>query len=247
MVSILENNIGIRVNKYLSMAGFCSRRAADTLIEEGRVTVDGCMAVTGTKVLDGQTVKVDGQAISLLEEHKVYALYKPVGYISSLSDEQGEGISSFLEGLERLYPVGRLDKDSEGLLLLTNDGELMNSILKASGGHEKEYIVTVDRDIDTVFLKGMAKGVTITNGATGKKVTTAPCVVEKIDNRNFKIVLIQGLNRQIRRMCGYFNYKVINLKRVRIMNVELGNMKSGAIVEITGGKLTELKRLTGEL
>ena len=176
----------------------------------------------------------------------MYALYKPVGYISSLSDEQGQGIGMFIpEGL-RLYPVGRLDKDSEGLMLLTNDGELMNDILKASGGHEKEYIVQVNKDISEDFLTGLEHGVTITNGATGKKVVTASCKTFKMDKRSFKITLIQGLNRQIRRMCGSFEYKVVNLKRIRIMNITIGNMKPGDIVEITGQKLLELKKLTGK-
>ncbi len=241
----MENN-EIRINKFLSMAGYCSRRAADELIGEGRVTVDGVIAQTGTKVADGQTVCVDGQRITLVEEYKVYALYKPVGYISSLSDEQGKGIGEFITDGLRLFPVGRLDKDSEGLMLLTNDGELMNSILKASGGHEKEYIVTVNKNITDSFLKGMEQGVIITNGATNEKVKTATCKTVKMDNRNFKITLIQGLNRQIRRMCGSFEYKVLNLKRIRIMNITIGNMKPGDIIEITGQELLELKKLTGK-
>ena len=240
----MENN-EIRINKYLSMAGYCSRRAADELISEGRVLVDGIKAKTGTKVIPGQSVCVDGESLSIATEHRVFAFYKPVGYISSLSDEQGQGISKFIpEGL-RLYPVGRLDKDSEGLMLLTNDGELMNSILKASGGHEKEYIVTVNRDVTKDFLVKMEQGVRITNGATGQKILTAPCKTGKLDKRNFKIILIQGLNRQIRRMCGAFEYKVLNLKRIRIMNITLDNMKPGDLVEVRGEDLLKLKRLTG--
>ena len=240
----MENN-EIRINKYLSMAGYCSRRAADELISEGRVLVDGIKAEAGTKVLSGQIVCVDGKNINIETEYRVFAFYKPVGYISSLSDEQGQGISKFIpEGL-RLYPVGRLDKDSEGLMLLTNDGELMNSILKASGGHEKEYIVTVNRDVSNDFLVKMEQGVRITNGATGQKILTAPCKTGKLDKRNFKIILIQGLNRQIRRMCGAFEYKVLNLKRIRIMNITLDNMKPGDLVEVRGEDLLKLKRLTG--
>lgn len=234
----------IRINKYLSMSGYCSRRAADDIVSEGRVTVDGDVATTGTRVSQGAVVKVDNKIIKLCEECKVYAFNKPVGYISSLSDEQGEGIGKFIPKNLRLYPIGRLDKDSEGLMLLTNDGELMNSILKASGGHEKEYIVTVDHDLTDKFLHDMERGVKITNGATGKKVVTAPCVTQFIDSRHFKITLIQGLNRQIRRMCGSFGYKVQRLQRIRIMNIKINNIKCGEIREITGSELLELKKMT---
>ena len=244
---VLENTSRIRINKYISMSGFCSRRAADALIEQGKVTVDGVPAVMGTKVYAGQKICVEGQCLNAFAEHKVYAFYKPVGYISSMSDEQGIGISGFFKGYDRVYPVGRLDKESEGLMLLTNDGEMMNKILNAAGGHEKEYLVKVDRDIDDNFLRKMSSGVTITNGQTGRKVVTAPCKIDRIDNRHFRIILIQGLNRQIRRMCGCLNYKVINLKRIRIMNIDIGELKPGDIVEITGAKLDELRRLTGEL
>ena len=239
----MDNN-EIRINKYISMAGYCSRRAADELITKGKVFVDGVMAETGTKVQPGQVVTIDGEIIKLIEEHRVFAFYKPVGYISSLSDDQGQGISGFMpEGL-RLYPVGRLDKESEGLMLLTNDGELMNGILKASEGHEKEYVVKVDKPITQDFLNNMKKGVLITNGATGQKVMTAPTKTCILDKKSFKIVLIQGLNRQIRRMCGSFEYKVINLKRIRIMNIVIGDLKPGELVEITGQELAQLKRLT---
>lgn len=234
----------IRINKYLSMSGYCSRRAADDIVSEGRVTVDGDVATTGTRVSQGAVVKVDNKIIKLCEECKVYAFNKPAGYISSLSDEQGEGIGKFIPKNLRLYPIGRLDKDSEGLMLLTNDGELMNSILKASGGHEKEYIVTVDHDLTDKFLHDMERGVKITNGATGKKVVTAPCVTQFIDSRHFKITLIQGLNRQIRRMCGFFGYKVQRLQRIRIMNIKINNIKCGEIREITGSELLELKKMT---
>lgn len=239
-----NDNNEIRINKYLSMSGYCSRRAADCIVSEGRVTVDGSVATMGTKVSHGAIVKVDNTVISLCEECKVYAFNKPVGYISSLSDEQGEGIGKFIPPNLRLYPVGRLDKDSEGLMLLTNDGELMNSILKADGGHEKEYIVTVDHGISEKILCDMERGVRITNGATGKKVITAPCATQFIDNRHFRIILIQGLNRQIRRMCGFFGYKVQRLQRIRIMNIRLDNLKYGEIREITGSELMKLKSMT---
>lgn len=235
----------VRINKYLSSSGFCSRRAADRYVEEGRVTIDGITALTGAKVLDGQTVCVDGQAVSMNQPGKVFILNKPAGYISSLSDSQGKSIRCFIpEGL-RLFPVGRLDKDSEGLMLLTNDGELMNNVLNASNGHEKEYIVTTDRKITNDFIRGMEKGVPITNGATVKKIITAPCKITKIDEHSFKIIIIQGLNRQIRRMCGHFGFKVLTLKRIRIMNVTLGELKTGEIKELESDVLKELYRQLG--
>lgn len=203
--------------------------------------VNNIVATTGTKVMPHDIVTIDGEAVNLIDEYKVYALYKPVGYISSLSDEQGEGIGRFIPEYLRLFPVGRLDKDSEGLMLLTNDGELMNSILKASGGHEKEYIVTVDHIITNEFISEMEKGVVITNGATGNKIKTAPCRIKKIDDKNFSIILIQGLNRQIRRMCGNFGYKVMRLKRIRIMNVRVDGLKPGDIREVTVEELSILR------
>lgn len=242
----MEENEAVRINKYLAISGVCSRREADRYIEEQRVYIDGVAAQSGTKVMPGQTVTVDGRSISPEIHKRVYALYKPAGYISSLSDEQGEGIKNFVPSELRLFPVGRLDKDSEGLMLLTNDGELMNAILKASGGHEKEYLVTVNQFINSYFIKNMEKGVPITNGATGEKIMTAPCRVIQTDRKEFRIILIQGLNRQIRRMCGFFSFNVLNLKRVRILNIELGSMKPGEYREITGEELQELKRMIGE-
>ncbi|MGN0375061.1 MAG: pseudouridine synthase [Butyrivibrio sp.] len=241
----MEYDTGIRINKYLSMSGYCSRRAADTLVEQGRVTVDKTIAVTGTKVMPGQQVVADGHPVKLPGQYRVFAFYKPVGYISSLSDEQGEGIGKFIPDSLRLFPVGRLDRDSEGLMLLTNDGQLMNSVLKASEQHEKEYMVQVDRDITGEFLKQMSSGVLITDRAKGIKVRTAPCRTERIDNRHFKIILIQGLNRQIRRMCGSFGYKVTRLQRIRIMNIVSEGLKPGDIMEITGEDLSQLRRMAG--
>ena len=241
----MEDNKGIRINKYLSMSGYCSRRAADTLVEQGRVTVDKTVAVTGTKVMPGQQVVADGHPVKLPGQYRVFAFYKPVGYISSLSDEQGEGIGKFIPESLRLFPVGRLDRDSEGLMLLTNDGQLMNSVLKASEQHEKEYVVQVDRDITGEFLEQMSRGVLITDRAKGIKVRTAPCRIERIDNRHFKIILIQGLNRQIRRMCGFFGYKVTKLQRIRIMNIVSEGLNPGDIKEITGEDLSQLRKMAG--
>ena len=231
----------IRINKYISSTGFCSRREADRLVEAGRVTVDGDVAVMGTIVCDGQCVRIDGRVIEPIHEYSVYALNKPVGYISSLSDKQGQGISCFVPKGLRLYPVGRLDKDSEGLMLLTNDGEMMNNLLKASEGHEKEYLVTVDKSINRDFLCKMEGGVPITNKATGRKVTTAACKTKYITDDTFSITLIQGLNRQIRRMCGFFGYKVTKLVRVRIKNITLGNLKIGSVRKLTDEEVGILK------
>ncbi len=232
----------MRINKYISGTGYCSRREADRIVEAGRVTVDGAPAVTGTMVSLGQCVRIDGNEVHLIEEHSVYALNKPIGYISSLSDRQGKGIGCFIPQRLRLYPVGRLDKDSEGLMLLTDDGELMNSLLKASEGHEKEYIVKVDRPVTSDFLTGMENGVPITNKATGRKVITARCMVKYIAENTFSITLIQGLNRQIRRMCGYFGYKVIRLQRIRINNITLGNLKIGSIRRLTDMEISGLRQ-----
>lgn len=230
-----------RINKFLSSAGFCSRREADRLVTEGRVTVDGRTALLGTKVTEESCVLVDGQKVGAPAERRVFALYKPVGYISSLSDSQGEGIACFIREKIRLYPVGRLDKDSEGLMLLTNDGALMNEILKAAGGHEKEYRVAVNKPVTERFLREMESGVVIRNGATGEKIMTAPCKARRIGEREFNITLIQGLNRQIRRMCGYFGYKVEALQRIRIMNITLDGLKPGQMREICGEELERLK------
>lgn len=235
----------MRINKYLSESGVCSRREADRMVLAERIHIDGILAEVGSQVEEGQVVSLDGKVIEPVAEKKVYALNKPKGYISSLSDEQGTGISKFIPDDLRLFPVGRLDKASNGLMLLTNDGDLMNAVLKAANGHEKEYLVTVDRSVSREFLEGMASGVPIINGATGERTMTAPCSVIKVTDKSFKIILVQGLNRQIRRMCGYFEFKVIKLKRIRIMNIQLGTLGEGKIREITGEELEILKKTLG--
>lgn len=238
----MDNTQSIRINKYISSSGYCSRREADRLITEGRVMIDGEPAVMGSRVGYDSSVTVDGIVLEQTPERVVYALNKPVGYISSLSDEQGQGISCFIPEGMRLFPVGRLDKESEGLMLLTNDGELMNELLKASGGHEKEYYVTVDRKVDASFLKALEKGVVITNRATNDKVRTAPCKTQLISDNTFSITLIQGLNRQIRRMCGALGYGVRQLKRMRIKNICLGNLNEGCIRKLTDEEVAGLKK-----
>ncbi len=224
----------IRINKFLSEAGVCSRRAADKLIEEGKVTVDGKVAVMGTKVLLGQEVRVDGRVVSKEEERIVIAFNKPVGIECTAQKQVKNNVIDYINFPKRIFPVGRLDKDSQGLLLLTNDGELMNSILKAANGHEKEYIVTVDKKITADFIKGMGGGVPILDRITNQ------CVVEALGDKMFRIVLTQGLNRQIRRMCEYFGYKVTKLERIRIMNVHLGKLKSGTYRKLSSEEIEGL-------
>ena len=185
----------IRINKFLSEAGVCSRRGADRLVEEGRVTIDGKVAVLGDQILPGQKVLVDGREVQREDEKILLAFHKPKGIVCTAEKREKNNIIDYLHYPKRIYPVGRLDKDSEGLILLTNDGELGNEILRARNFHEKEYIVTVNRPVTDEFLRGMAGGIPILDTITRK------CKVEKLDKRKFRIVLTQGLNRQIRRMC----------------------------------------------
>ncbi|MGN0160678.1 MAG: pseudouridine synthase [Lachnospiraceae bacterium] len=226
-----------RINKYLSEAGVCSRRAADLMIEEGRVTVDGVPAQMGAKVLDGQCVCVDGKPISKEEEQVILLFHKPVGIVCTAEKREKNNVIDYLGYPKRIYPVGRLDKDSEGLLLLTNDGDLMNRILKAANGHEKEYIVTVDKKITPEFIRGMSGGVPVLERMTN------PCPVTEINEHTFNIVLTQGLNRQIRRMCEYFGYSVVKLKRIRIMNLRLDGIRKGEYRSITDKERMELEKM----
>lgn len=231
----------IRINKFLSEAGFCSRRAADKLIEEGRVTIDGVVAQMGSRVFSGSSVFVDGKEITREEENVVIVLNKPTGIVCTAEKREKNNVIDFIGYPKRIFPIGRLDKDSEGLLLLTNDGELMNRILKASGGHEKEYVVTVDREVTETFVKKMAEGVPVLDRIT------APCIVERINKFSFRIILTQGLNRQIRRMCEFFGYHVVKLKRVRIMNIRLEGLEKGKYRNLTETERKELYRAAGLL
>lgn len=226
-----------RLNKYISESGFCSRREADKLIEQGRVTIDGVKAVTGTKVLQGQVVKVDGKPINKVEELVYIALNKPVGITCTTEAKIKGNIVDFIGHEKRIFPIGRLDKDSQGLIFLTNDGDIVNKILRAGNNHEKEYIVTVDKPITEEFLKGMENGVPILGTVTNK------CVIKREGKKIFRIILTQGLNRQIRRMCEYFGFNVTKLERVRIMNVKLGNLKIGNWRNLTKEELKEINRL----
>ena len=206
-----------RLNKYLSEAGYCSRRAADKLIDEGRVTINGAVPEMGTKVIPGDEVKVDGKTILNNAKKRTYiAFNKPVGIVCTTdTGVEKDNIIDYISYPTRIFPVGRLDKDSEGLILLTDDGDIVNKILRASNNHEKEYIVKVDKPISQTFVQRMSAGIPLEE--LGK--TTKSCSVEKLSAFEFKIILTQGLNRQIRRMCEYLNYEVLSLKRTRIMNI----------------------------
>lgn len=210
-------SIVTRLNKFLSEAGFCSRRAADKLIEEGRVTINGKHAEMGAKVHNSDKVAVDGRVISKNNKSNVYiAFNKPVGIVCTTDTRvEKNNIIDYINYPSRIFPIGRLDKDSEGLILLTDDGDIVNKILRSSNNHEKEYIVTVDKPISQNFIKRMAEGVPILD------TITKPCKIQKLSQNRFKIVLTQGLNRQIRRMCAYLDYEVKTLQRVRIMNIHL--------------------------
>ena len=227
-----------RINKYLSEVGFCSRRAADKLIEQGRVTINGTVPEMGTKISEGDEVKVDGKTISDPKEKPVYlAFNKPIGIVCTTDTRvEKDNIIDFINYPSRIFPIGRLDKPSEGLIFLTNDGDIVNKILRARNHHEKEYLVTVDKTITTDFVRQMRRGVPILD------TVTRPCEVEQIGKYEFKIVLTQGLNRQIRRMCEYLDYRVSRLKRIRIMNVKL-DIPVGKWRDLTSAELKEIDRL----
>jgi 23S rRNA pseudouridine2604 synthase len=221
----------MRLNKYLAETGVCSRREADQWIDAGRVTVNGALAVLGTQVADGDEVRLDGQPLRE-KPRKVYlALNKPVGVECTTDRDVPGNIVDFVAHHERVFPIGRLDKDSEGLILLTNDGDIVNTILRAENEHEKEYVVAVDRPLTPAFLAGMASGVPILDTVTN------PCKVTQVGKNTFRIVLTQGLNRQIRRMCEHFGYTVRRLQRVRIMHVRLGDLPLGKWRNLTAEEL----------
>lgn len=241
-------NEGIRLNKYLSEAGVCSRRQADRLIEEGKVRVNGEIANLGTKVFDGSTVTCEGKKVRLQEKKVIYAYNKPIGQVCTSKDADDESIFRYIEFPERVTYVGRLDKDSTGLLLLTNDGELSNQIQKSVNNHEKEYHVRVNTDITEDFIEKMSKGVHIQKEKDGVReldAVTKPCKVKKTGTRNFSIILTQGLNRQIRRMCNALGVRVVHLKRVRVMNVKLGNLRPGEYRALTVEEENKLRSMVG--
>ena len=231
----------IRINKYLSEVGYCSRRAADKLLEEGRITINGKIPELGTKVSDEDEIFVDGKSIKKTEQDFVYiAFNKPVGIVCTTDTKREKNnIVDYINHPKRIFPIGRLDKPSEGLILLTSDGDIVNKILRARNNHEKEYLVRVDKPITEKFLDKMRNGVPILDTVTKK------CEVEKIDTMTFRIVLTQGLNRQIRRMCEYLGYEVKKLKRIRIMNIKL-DMPVGKWRDLTDEEMHELNKLLSD-
>ncbi|MCU6708557.1 23S rRNA pseudouridine(2604) synthase RluF [Paenibacillus sp. J5C_2022] len=224
----------MRINKFISETGFCSRREADKLVESGRVTINGEKALLGSQAEHGDDVRIDGRRIGERSSLVYIALNKPVGITSTTEQHVQGNIVDFVGHRERIFPIGRLDKDSEGLILLTNDGDVVNPILRSEGKHEKEYIVTVDRPVTASFLKGMAEGVHILGSMT------LPCKVKRVGDRVFRIVLTEGRNRQIRRMCEAFGFHVRRLRRVRIMNIHLGDLPRGQWRDLTEDEKREL-------
>lgn len=228
---------GVRINKHLSEVGYCSRREADKLIEAGRIAVNGVPVVMGQKVTSNDHITVDGHSIDSQGDRQVYlAFNKPVGIVCTTNTRvEKDNIIDYINYPIRIFPIGRLDKPSEGLILLTNDGDIVNKILRARNNHEKEYVVTVNKPITKDFIEKMANGVPVLDTVTRK------CVVEQLHKNKFRIILTQGLNRQIRRMCEYLDYRVVGLKRIRIMNIEL-DMGVGKYRELTRKELSELNR-----
>ncbi len=237
--------MAVRLNKFLSEAGICSRREADKLIDSGVVFVDGKVAVPGMKVEEDQEVRVGKKLVAGREKKVALVVNKPVGIVCTEDMREKKNIIRFLKYPTRVTYAGRLDKDSEGLLIMTNDGDLINGMMRARFEHEKEYKVTVDREITEDFISKMSQGVRIIDREKSLDTLTRPCKVEKIGKYTFSIILTQGLNRQIRRMCQALGYKVKRLVRVRIMNVELGSLKNGAYRELTGDELKKLYQDVG--
>lgn len=237
----MEEKQAVRINKYLSEIGYCSRRAADKLIQEGRITVNGKLVEMGLKVTPADEITVDGSVVDQTGDKPVYiAFNKPVGIVCTTDTRvEKDNIIDFINFPTRIFPIGRLDKPSEGLIFLTNDGDIVNKILRARNQHEKEYVVTVNRPITEEFIQKMAAGVPILD------TVTRPCKVKQTHKKEFRIILTQGLNRQIRRMCEYLDYRVVNLKRVRIMNVSL-DIGKGKWRHLTKKEITEINRLVAD-
>ena len=232
----MDNNLSTRLNKYISESGICSRREADRYIEQGLVLINGKRATIGSQVMAGDEVKVNGRLIEAENnaELVLIALNKPVGIVSTTDDGEKDNIVDYVNHSTRIFPIGRLDKDSQGLILLTNHGDLVNKILRAGNSHEKEYLVTVNKPITDDFIRGMAAGVPIMGQKTKK------CKVKRESANSFRITLVQGLNRQIRRMCEYFGYEVTKLERLRIMNVSLSGLPVGEWRDLTDDELITL-------
>ncbi|WP_217560755.1 23S rRNA pseudouridine(2604) synthase RluF [Paenibacillus sp. GbtcB18] len=227
----------MRINKFISETGICSRRKADELVQAGRVTINGAPAELGSTAEPGDDVRIDGKPLGTKKKSVYIALNKPVGITCTTERHIPGNIVDFVRHPERIFPIGRLDKDSEGLILMTNDGDIVNKILRAENNHEKEYIVTVNQPITNSFVQGMSTGVRI----LGTK--TKPCKVTRINDHTFRIILTQGLNRQIRRMCQAFGYQVHRLQRVRIMNIKLDGLPKGKWRDLSEGEFTRLMEL----
>ncbi|MBX2814726.1 MAG: pseudouridine synthase [Saprospiraceae bacterium] len=234
----MRGDHSISLNKYISDTGYCSRREADRLIESGRVTINDQVATKGNRVNEGDVVAIDGERTQTNPKAIYIAYHKPVGVVTTTDAREPANIISAIGHQERLFPVGRLDKASEGLIFLTNDGHMVNKILRADNNHEKEYVVGVQRRITSKFIDQMQSGVNILG------TRTKPCQVEKINNHTFNIILTQGLNRQIRRMCAALGNEVTELRRVRIMNVHLGRLKAGRWRNLTTAELDKIRELT---
>ncbi len=230
----MNDTPGMRINKYLSERGLCSRREADSWVDGGRVSINGVVATLGTKVQPGDAVAVDGRSVGGETAHVYIALHKPVGIECTTDPRVPGNVVEFVSHRERIFPIGRLDRNSEGLLLMTNDGDIVNDLLRANHGHEKEYLVTVDRPVTDAFVRGMAGGVEILDRIT------APCHVQQIGKNVFRIILTQGLNRQIRRMCEVFGYSVRRLIRVRFVNIRLDGIQPGRWRNLTKQELAGL-------
>ena len=235
-----SNEESISLNKYISSTGMCSRREADVMISEGRVTINGKSSTKGNRVFEGDIVRVDGKTLRSKPKALYIAFHKPVGIVCTTDQKEPKNIIRFINHPQRLFPIGRLDKPSEGLIFLTNDGDIVNKILRAGNRHEKEYIVTIKQVITERFLKRMRAGVPILG------TVTKPCPVEKINDHTFRIILVEGMNRQIRRMCKHLGFEVVKLKRVRIMHVKLGKLPVGHWRELTKQEMSEMSILVDQ-
>ena len=231
------NHNSISLNKYISSTGICSRREADKLIKAGRVTINGKPTQLGNRVFDGDVVAINGEPIKSKPKSLYIAFNKPIGIVCTTDTKEAHNIIDYINHPERLFPIGRLDKPSEGLIFLTNDGDIVNKILRAGNNHEKEYVVSVNKKITPAFIKRMSQGIKILGTVTKK------CKVEAINDFTFNIVLTQGLNRQIRRMCSSLDYQVTKLKRVRIMNVQLGSLKVGQWRNLTTEEMHQINQM----
>jgi len=234
------NENSVNLNKYISSTGICSRRAAEKFILEGRVTINGKIAQLGNRVFEGDVVNLNGKPLNTKPKTLYIAFNKPVGIVCTTDLKERKNIVDFINHPQRLFPIGRLDKPSQGLIFLTNDGDIVNKILRAGNNHEKEYIVTIKQQITSAFIQKMSGGIPILGTVTKK------CEVTPLNDYTFKIVLTQGLNRQIRRMCDYLDYEVTSLKRTRIMNVNLDGIKVGEWRELTEKEMLQINKLIAD-